>query len=128
IIRVGAEVRDGDILVGKVTPKGMSEQSAEEKLLHAIFGEKAREVRDSSLRVPHGGGGIVNEVKIFKRVDGDELSAGVNDLVREYVAKKRRIIVEEKMAGHNGKKGFVSLIFPEKTCHIYQTVHQWILC
>jgi len=114
IIRVGAEVRDGDILVGKVTPKGMSEQSAEEKLLHAIFGEKAREVRDSSLRVPHGGGGIVNEVKIFKREDGDELSAGVNDLVRVYIAQKRKISVGDKMAGRHGNKGVVSLILPEE--------------
>jgi len=114
IIRVGAEVRDGDILVGKVTPKGMSEQSAEEKLLHAIFGEKAREVRDSSLRVPHGGGGIVNEVKVFKREDGDELSAGVNDLVRVYIAQKRKISVGDKMAGRHGNKGVVSLILPEE--------------
>lgn len=92
----------------------MSEQSAEEKLLHAIFGEKAREVRDSSLRVPHGGGGIVNEVKIFKREDGDELSAGVNDLVRVYIAQKRKISVGDKMAGRHGNKGVVSLILPEE--------------
>jgi DNA-directed RNA polymerase subunit beta len=114
IIRVGAEVRDGDILVGKVTPKGMSEQSAEEKLLHAIFGEKAREVRDSSLRVPHGGGGIVSEVKVFSREEGDELSAGVNDLVRVYIAQKRKISVGDKMAGRHGNKGVVSLILPEE--------------
>jgi DNA-directed RNA polymerase subunit beta len=114
IIRVGAEVRDGDILVGKVTPKGMSEQSAEEKLLHAIFGEKAREVRDSSLRVPHGGGGIVSEVKVFSREEGDELSAGVNDLVRVYIAQKRKINVGDKMAGRHGNKGVVSLILPEE--------------
>src|SRR5690625_2631117 len=113
-IRVGAEVRDGDIVVGKVTPKGMSEQSAEEKLLHAIFGEKAREVRDSSLRVPHGGGGIVSEVKVFKREEGDELSAGVNDLVRVYIAQKRKISVGDKMAGRHGNKGVVSLILPEE--------------
>src|SRR5699024_4318276 len=86
IIRVGAEVSDGDILVGKVTPKGVTELSAEERLLHAIFGEKAREVRDTSLRVPHGAGGIVHEVKIFNREDGDELPPGVNQLVRAYIA------------------------------------------
>ena len=114
IIRIGAEVRDGDILVGKVTPKGMSEQSAEEKLLHAIFGEKAREVRDSSLRVPHGGGGIISDVKVFKRTDGDELSAGVNELVRVYIAQKRKINVGDKMAGRHGNKGVVSLILPEE--------------
>ena len=114
VIRIGAEVRDGDILVGKVTPKGMSEQSAEEKLLHAIFGEKAREVRDSSLRVPHGGGGIVSDVRTFKRADGDELSAGVNDLVRVYIAQKRKISVGDKMAGRHGNKGVVSLILPEE--------------
>ena len=114
IIRVGAEVRDGDILVGKVTPKGLTEQSAEEKLLHAIFGEKAREVRDSSLRVPHGGGGIVSDVKVFKRSEGDELSAGVNDLVRVYIAQKRKISVGDKMAGRHGNKGVVSLILPEE--------------
>lgn len=114
IIRIGAEVNDGDILVGKVTPKGMTEQSAEEKLLHAIFGEKAREVRDSSLRVPHGGGGIVSDVKIFQREEGDELSAGVNDLVRVYIAQKRKISVGDKMAGRHGNKGVVSLILPEE--------------
>ena len=114
IIRIGAEVRDGDILVGKVTPKGMSEQSAAEKLLHAIFGEKAREVRDSSLRVPHGGGGIVSDVKVFKREEGDELSSGVNELVRVYIAQKRKISVGDKMAGRHGNKGVVSLILPEE--------------
>lgn len=114
IIRIGAEVRDGDILVGKVTPKGISELSAEEKLLHAIFGEKAREVRDTSLRVPHGGGGIVSDVKVFNREDGDELSAGVNDLVRVYIAQKRKISVGDKMAGRHGNKGVVSLILPEE--------------
>lgn len=90
IIRIGAEVKDGDILVGKVTPKGMTELSAEERLLHAIFGEKAREVRDTSLRVPHGGGGIVHDVKIFTREAGDELSPGVNLLVRVYIVQKRK--------------------------------------
>ncbi|KMO56846.1 DNA-directed RNA polymerase subunit beta, partial [Lacticaseibacillus rhamnosus] len=93
VVRVGAEVRDGDILVGKVTPKGVTELSAEERLLHAIFGEKAREVRDTSLRVPHGGGGIIQDVKIFTREAGDELSPGVNMMVRVYITQKRKIQV-----------------------------------
>src|SRR5699024_6067288 len=114
IIRVGAEVRDGDILVGKVTPKGVSELSAEEKLLHAIFGEKAREVRDTSLRVPHGSGGIVHDVQIFTREAGDELSPGVNYLVRVFIVQKRKINVGDKMAGRHGNKGVVSLILPEE--------------
>ena len=114
IIRIGAEVRDGDILVGKVTPKGVSELSAEEKLLHAIFGEKAREVRDTSLRVPHGGGGIVHDVKIFTRESGDELSPGVNYLVRVFIVQKRKINVGDKLAGRHGNKGVVSLILPEE--------------
>lgn len=114
IIRIGAEVHDGDILVGKVTPKGVSELSAEEKLLHAIFGEKAREVRDTSLRVPHGGGGIVHDVKLFTREAGDELSPGVNFLVRVFIAQKRKINVGDKMAGRHGNKGVVSLILPEE--------------
>lgn len=114
IIRIGAEVQDGDILVGKVTPKGVSELSAEEKLLHAIFGEKAREVRDTSLRVPHGGGGIVHDVKIFTREAGDELSPGVNYLVRVFIVQKRKINVGDKMAGRHGNKGVVSLILPEE--------------
>ncbi|GEN46898.1 DNA-directed RNA polymerase subunit beta [Alkalibacillus haloalkaliphilus] len=114
IIRVGAEVTDGDILVGKVTPKGMTELSAEERLLHAIFGEKAREVRDTSLRVPHGGGGIVHDVKVFNRVDGDELSPGVNKLVRVYIVQKRRISEGDKMAGRHGNKGVISRILPEE--------------
>ena len=114
IISIGAEVRDGDILVGKVTPKGMTELSAEERLLHAIFGEKAREVRDTSLRVPHGGGGIVHDVKIFTRENGDELSPGVNKLVRVYIVQKRKIQVGDKMAGRHGNKGVVSLIMPEE--------------
>lgn len=114
IIRVGAEVQDGDILVGKVTPKGVSELSAEEKLLHAIFGEKAREVRDTSLRVPHGGGGIVHDVKVFTREAGDELSPGVNCLVRVFIAQKRKISVGDKLAGRHGNKGVVSLILPEE--------------
>ncbi|MDN6385131.1 MAG: DNA-directed RNA polymerase subunit beta [Alkalibacterium sp.] len=114
IIRIGAEVQDGDILVGKVTPKGVSELSAEEKLLHAIFGEKAREVRDTSLRVPHGGGGIVHDVKIFTRESGDELSPGVNYLVRVFIVQKRKINVGDKLAGRHGNKGVVSLILPEE--------------
>ncbi len=114
VIRIGAEVNDGDILVGKVTPKGVSELSAEEKLLHAIFGEKAREVRDTSLRVPHGGGGIVQDVKVFTREGGDELSPGVNMLVRVFIAQKRKINIGDKMAGRHGNKGVVSLILPEE--------------
>lgn len=114
IIRIGAEVRDGDLLVGKVTPKGVTELSAEERLLHAIFGEKAREVRDTSLRVPHGGGGIVHDVKIFTREAGDELSPGVNMLVRVYIVQKRKINEGDKMAGRHGNKGVVSRIMPEE--------------
>ncbi|MBT9253539.1 MAG: DNA-directed RNA polymerase subunit beta [Brockia lithotrophica] len=112
IVRIGAEVKDGDILVGKVTPKGMTELTAEERLLHAIFGEKAREVRDTSLRVPHGGAGIVVDVKVFRREDGDELPPGVNMAVRVYVAQKRKISVGDKMAGRHGNKGVVSRILP----------------
>ena len=114
IICIGAEVKDGDILVGKVTPKGVTELSAEERLLHAIFGEKAREVRDTSLRVPHGGGGIVHDVKIFTREAGDELAPGVNKLVRVYIVQKRKINEGDKMAGRHGNKGVVSLIMPEE--------------
>lgn len=114
IIRVGAEVKDGDILVGKVTPKGVTELSAEERLLHAIFGEKAREVRDTSLRVPHGGGGIVQDVKIFTREAGDELAPGVNMMVRVYIAQKRKLQVGDKMAGRHGNKGTVSVVIPEE--------------
>ncbi|WP_326717330.1 DNA-directed RNA polymerase subunit beta [Vagococcus jeotgali] len=114
IIRIGAEVKDGDLLVGKVTPKGVTELSAEERLLHAIFGEKAREVRDTSLRVPHGGGGIVHDVKIFTREGGDELSPGVNMLVRVYIVQKRKINEGDKMAGRHGNKGVVSRIMPEE--------------
>lgn len=113
IIRVGAEVHDGDILVGKVTPKGVTELTAEERLLHAIFGEKAREVRDTSLRVPHGAGGIVLDVKVFNREDGDELAPGVNQLVRVYIVQKRKISVGDKMAGRHGNKGVISRILPE---------------
>ncbi|KRO11554.1 DNA-directed RNA polymerase subunit beta [Lactiplantibacillus xiangfangensis] len=114
IIRIGAEVKDGDILVGKVTPKGVTELSAEERLLHAIFGEKAREVRDTSLRVPHGGGGIIQDVKIFTRENGDELSPGVNMMVRVYIAQKRKIQVGDKMAGRHGNKGTVSIVVPQE--------------
>ena len=114
IIRVGAEVHSGDILVGKVTPKGETELTAEERLLRAIFGEKAREVRDTSLRVPHGEGGIVVDVKIFTRENKDELPAGVNELVRVYIAQKRKISVGDKMAGRHGNKGVISRILPEE--------------
>ncbi|KRK48928.1 DNA-directed RNA polymerase subunit beta [Secundilactobacillus kimchicus JCM 15530] len=114
IIRIGAEVHDGDILVGKVTPKGVTELSAEERLLHAIFGEKAREVRDTSLKVPHGGGGIVQNVRIFTRENGDELSPGVNMMVRVYIAQKRKLQVGDKMAGRHGNKGTVSVVIPQE--------------
>lgn len=114
IIRIGAEVRAGDILVGKVTPKGETELTAEERLLRAIFGEKAREVRDSSLRVPHGESGIVVDVKVFSREHGDELSPGVNQLVRVYIAQKRKISEGDKMAGRHGNKGVIAKILPEE--------------
>ncbi|EEU30419.1 DNA-directed RNA polymerase, beta subunit [Limosilactobacillus coleohominis 101-4-CHN] len=114
VVRVGAEVHDGDILVGKVTPKGVTELSAEERLLHAIFGEKSREVRDTSLRVPHGGGGIIQDVKVFTRENGDELSPGVNKMVRVYIAQKRKIQVGDKMSGRHGNKGTVSIVVPEE--------------
>ncbi|RHW33891.1 DNA-directed RNA polymerase subunit beta [Neobacillus notoginsengisoli] len=114
IIRTGAEVKDGDLLVGKVTPKGVTELTAEERLLHAIFGEKAREVRDTSLRVPHGGGGIVLDVKVFNREDGDELPPGVNQLVRVYIVQKRKISEGDKMAGRHGNKGVISRVLPEE--------------
>ena len=114
IIRIGAEVHAGDILVGKVTPKGETELTAEERLLRAIFGEKAREVRDNSLKVPHGEAGIIIDVKIFTRENCDELSAGVNKLVRSYIAQKRKISVGDKMAGRHGNKGVVSRILPEE--------------
>ncbi len=114
IIRVGAEIRAGDYLVGKVTPKGEAEATAEEKLLRAIFGEKAREVRDTSLKVPHGEAGIVVDVKIFTREAGDELGPGVNQVVRVYIAQKRKISVGDKMAGRHGNKGVVSRILPQE--------------
>ncbi|MDI4643368.1 DNA-directed RNA polymerase subunit beta [Cohnella hashimotonis] len=114
IIRVGAEISAGDILVGKVTPKGVTELTAEERLLHAIFGEKAREVRDTSLRVPHGTDGIVVDVKVFTRENGDELPPGVNQLVRAYIAQKRKISEGDKMAGRHGNKGVIARILPEE--------------
>ncbi len=114
IIRIGAEVHAGDILVGKVTPKGETELTAEERLLRAIFGEKAREVRDNSLKVPHGEGGVIIDVKIFTRDNCDELTPGVNKLVRCYIAQKRKISVGDKMAGRHGNKGVVSRILPEE--------------
>ena len=112
IIRIGAEVRPGDILVGKVTPKGETELTSEEKLLRAIFGEKAREVRDTSLRVPHGEAGTIVDVKVFTRENSDELGAGVNQVIRVYIAQKRKISVGDKMAGRHGNKGVVSRILP----------------
>ena len=113
IIRIGAEVHAGDILVGKVTPKGETELTAEERLLRAIFGEKAREVRDTSLRVPHGEQGIIIDVKKFTRENGDELSPGVNEVVRCVIAQKRKISVGDKMAGRHGNKGVVSRVLPQ---------------
>jgi DNA-directed RNA polymerase subunit beta len=112
IIRVGAEIEPGDILVGKVTPKGESEHPPEEKLLRAIFGEKARDVRDTSLRVPHGEKGRVVDVKVFSRENGDELPPGVNKVVRVYIAQKRKISVGDKMAGRHGNKGIISRVLP----------------
>ncbi len=114
IIAIGTEVRDDDILVGKVTPKGMAELTSEEKLLHAIFGEKTREVRDTSLRVPHGGGGIVHDIKVFTKEDTDELPAGVSKIIRVYIAQKRKITVGDKMAGRHGNKGVISLVLPSE--------------
>ena len=114
IIRVGAEVNPGDILVGKVTPKGETELSAEERLLRAIFGEKAREVRDTSLRLPHGEAGIVVDVKVFSRADGDELQPGVNEMVRVFIATKRKIQVGDKMCGRHGNKGVISRVLPKE--------------
>jgi len=114
IVAVGTEVKEGDILVGKVTPKGMAELTSEEKLLHAIFGEKTREVRDTSLRVPHGGDGIVHDIKIFSRKDNDELPAGVSKVIRVYIIQKRKIQVGDKMSGRHGNKGVISLILPQE--------------
>ncbi|MBV8169688.1 MAG: DNA-directed RNA polymerase subunit beta, partial [Alphaproteobacteria bacterium] len=114
VVRIGAEVNSGDLLVGKVTPKGETELTAEEKLIRAIFKEKAREVRDTSLKVPHGEGGVVIDVKTFSRDGGDDLSPGVNELVRVYVAKKRKIAEGDKLAGRHGNKGVISRIVPEE--------------
>jgi DNA-directed RNA polymerase subunit beta len=114
IVRIGAEVQSGDLLVGKVTPKGETELTAEEKLIRAIFKEKAREVRDTSLKVPHGEGGVVIDVKTFSRAAGDDLSPGVNDLVRVFVAKKRKIAEGDKLAGRHGNKGVISKIVPRR--------------
>ena len=114
IVRIGTEVKDGDILVGKVTPKGVQELTSEEKLLHAIFGEKTREVRDTSLRVEHGAGGIVHDVKIYTKENSDELPAGVSKIIRVYIAQKRKIQVGDKMSGRHGNKGVISLILPEE--------------
>ena len=114
IVRIGTEVKDGDILVGKVTPKGVQELTSEEKLLHAIFGEKTREVRDTSLRVDHGAGGIVHDVKIYTKENSDELPAGVSKVVRVYIIQKRKIQVGDKMSGRHGNKGVISLILPEE--------------
>ena len=114
IVTIGTEVKEGDILVGKVTPKGMAELTSEEKLLHAIFGEKTREVRDTSLRVPHGGDGVVHDIKIYSRKDNDELPAGVSKVIRVYIIQKRKIQVGDKMSGRHGNKGVISLILPEE--------------
>ena len=128
IIRIGAEVRAGDILVGKVTPKGETELTAEERLLRAIFGEKAREVRDTSLKVPHGEYGIVVDAKVFTRENGDELSPGVNQAVRIYIAQKRKISVGDKMAGRHGNKGVVSRVLPLRICRSCRTDVRLISC
>ena len=114
IITIGTEVKEGDILVGKVTPKGVAELTSEEKLLHAIFGEKTREVRDTSLRVPHGGDGIVHDIKIYSRKDNDELPAGISKVIRVYIIQKRKIQIGDKMSGRHGNKGVISLILPQE--------------
>ena len=114
IVRIGTEVKEGDILVGKVTPKGVQELTSEEKLLHAIFGEKTREVRDTSLRVEHGAGGIVHDVKVYTKENSDELAAGVSKVIRVYIIQKRKIQVGDKMSGRHGNKGVISLILPEE--------------
>ena len=114
IVRIGTEVKEGDILVGKVTPKGVQELTSEEKLLHAIFGEKTREVRDTSLRVEHGAAGIVHDVKIYTKENSDELPAGVSKIIRVYIIQKRKIQVGDKMSGRHGNKGVISLVLPEE--------------
>ncbi len=129
IIRIGAEVHAGDILVGKVTPKGETDLTAEERLLRAIFGEKAREVRDTCLKVPHGESGIVVDAKVFSREAGDELGPGVNMVVRVYIAQRRKIQPGDKMAGRHGNKGVVSRILPQKRiCPSCPTVRRLISC
>ena len=124
IVRIGAEVASGDLLVGKVTPKGETELTAEEKLIRAIFKEKAREVRDTSLKVPHGEGGVVIDVKTFSRDEGDDLPPGVNDLVRVFVAKKRKISEGDKLAGRHGNKGVISKIVDDRTCRSSRTARR----
>ena len=128
IVRIGARVFAGDILVGKITPKGESEHPPEEKLLRAIFAEKARDVRDNSLRVPHGEGGRVVDVKVFDREKGDELPPGANTVVRVYLAQKRKVSVGDKMAGRHGNKGIVSKILPSRICPSCRTVRRSISC
>ena len=128
IIRIGAEVRSGDILVGKVTPKGETDLTAEERLLRAIFGEKAREVRDTSLKVPHGESGIIVDAKVFTRENGDELGPGVNMVVRVYIAQRRKIQVGDKMAGRHGNKGVVSRILPQEDMPSCPTAPRWTSC
>ncbi len=126
---VGAEVKRWRYLVGKVTPKGVTELTAEERLLHAIFGEKAREVRDTSLRVPHGAGGIVLDVKVLNGEEGDDrLSPGVNQLVRVYIVQKRKIHVGDKMCGRHGNKGVISKIYLKKNMPTYQMDVRSISC
>ena len=114
IVKIGTEVKEGDILVGKITPNGVQEVTSEEKLLHAIFGDKAREVRDTSLRVEHGAGGIVHDVKIYTKANSDELPAGVSKVIRVYIVQKRKIQVGDKMSGRYGNKGVISLVLPEE--------------
>jgi DNA-directed RNA polymerase subunit beta len=125
IIRIGAEVGSGDVLVGKVTPKGESEPTPEEKLLRAIFGEKAREVKDSSLKVPHGEGGVVIDVKRFSREDGDELQPGVNEMVRVFVATKRKIAEGDKLAGVTATRASSPRSCPRRTCRSWRTGVRW---
>ena len=122
IIRIGTEVKEGDILVGKVTPKGMADLTSEEKLLHAIFGEKTREVRNSSLTVPHGGDGIVHDVKVYTKEENDDLPSGVSKVVRVYIIQKRKIGVGDKMSGRHGNKGVISLVLPEEIHKVFHLV------
>ena len=128
IVRIGTEVKEGDILVGKVTPKGVQELTSEEKLLHAIFGEKTREVRDTSLRVEHGAAGIVHDVKVYTKENSDELPAGVSKIIRVYIIQKRKIQVGDKMSGRHGNKGVISLVLPEEDMPYLPEVVQLMLC